>query len=236
MRVARGRAESLAADRAVTDHLIGHAAEAGEPALRVWYPHQHVAFGRRDATADSYDHAVTAAENLGYPTVERSVGGRAVAFTGGVLAFVLAEPANATEPGIQGRYEEAMDALATALRACGAGVQPGEPPDSFCPGTHSLQTDEGGDEQPGGKIAGLAQRVRRDVAVVAGVVVVRDADAVGDVLAPVYDALGVPFDRDSVGSIAAAAEETVDPGQMQAEIGAALVGDRPTARLNIRDT
>ncbi len=72
----------------------------------------------------------------------------------------------------------------------------GEPPDSFCPGTHSLQAT--------GKIAGLAQRVRRGVAVTAGVVVVSDHERIADVLEPVYDALGVPFDPNSVGSVASA--------------------------------
>lgn len=243
MRVATGSAEPLAADRAVTDDLVTYTADTGEPALRAWYPPAHVVFGRRDATADGYDRAVQAAENLGYTTVERAVGGRAVAFTGDVLAFVLAEPADVTAPGIEARYEETMDALHAALEDCGASVQRGEPPDSFCPGTHSLQVGGGvTDASVGGKIAGLAQRVRRTVAVVAGAVVVRNAEAVTEVIDPVYDALGIPFDPNSVGSVAAAIERddaddgAVDPAAVREEIEAALVGDRPTTPLNVRDT
>ena len=108
----------------------------------------------------------------------------------------------------------------------GVDASEGEPPDSFCPGTHSLQAD--------GKVVGIAQRVRQDVALTAGLVVVRDHDAVAAVLSPVYDALGVPFDPASVGSVARAGG-TVD-GLLDA-LETELVGPRSvTSRGHIRDT
>jgi len=57
-----------------------------------------------------------------------------------------------------------------------------------------------------GKLAGLAQRVRADAALVSGCVVVTptDAGAIAAVTEPVYDALSVRFDPASVGSVAAA--------------------------------
>lgn len=226
MRVCRGPTGSVDADRVLTEELVEHTDGTGEPALRVWYPTEHVAFGRRDATTDGYDRARRVARARGYPTVERAVGGRAVAFTGDVLAFVLAEPADATDPAIDARYEETMAALVAALSECGASVERGEHPDSFCPGTHSLQADRDVPDGGRGKIAGLAQRVRREVAIVGGAVVVRDADAVADVLAPVYDAIGVPFDRESVGSIASATDDAIDQAAIRDRIEAALVGNR----------
>lgn len=195
MRVFRGRADTIAADHERTDALVARAVERGEPALRVWTPHRQVAFGRRDVRADGYDEATAAAERRGYPAVERDVGGRAVAFSGSTLSVVHADP-DADRTAIQSRYEAATERVSRALASVGVDATDGEPSNSFCPGTHSLQAD--------GKLVGLAQRVRSDVAITAGVVLVADHDAVARVLAPVYDALGVPFDPDSVGSVARA--------------------------------
>jgi octanoyl-[GcvH]:protein N-octanoyltransferase len=202
MRVRRGRASTPAADRTVTTELVEQVASDGEPALRVWQPHRQVAFGRRDRHRDGYDEARAAASERGYAVTERAVGGHAVAFTGTTVAFVLAEPVADGRQCICDRYERATDPLVAAFEELGVAVEETEPPHSFCPGTHSLSA--------GGKIAGLAQRVRRDVATVAGVVLVSDHDAVADVLAPIYCALEIPFDPETVGSIARAGGES-DP-------------------------
>lgn len=199
--------------------------ETGEPGVRVWYPPDHVAFGRRDRTAEGYDRARRAAAERGYPTIERETGGRAVAFTAGVLAFVRTEPADPTAPAVGDRYERVLSALETALSGLAVRARRGEPPASFCPGTRSLQAD--------GKIAGLAQRITRGVGLVGGVLVVRDADAVAGVLSPVYDALGVPFDPESVGSLAGAAR---DGDAIRERIEAALVDDATTTIRRVRDT
>ncbi|PSQ61086.1 MAG: lipoate--protein ligase, partial [Halobacteriales archaeon SW_9_67_25] len=92
MRVLRGRARSVGGDRERTDRMVERAAETGEPALRVWTPHRHVAFGRRDTNADGYDRARDIAREQGYPSIERRVGGRAVAYTGSTVAFSRAIP------------------------------------------------------------------------------------------------------------------------------------------------
>lgn len=218
MRVLRERADTIAADHERTDAMVDRAVETGESTLRVWTPHAQVAFGRRDARADGYERARTVAEQRGYPAIERDVGGRAVAFTGSTVAFVHANP-DADRTAIQSRYERATDRLRDALGSVGIDARAGEPDASFCPGTHSLQAD--------GKVAGLAQRVRRNVAMTAGVVVVRDCDVVATVLAPVYDALGVPFDPDSVGSVAAAGG-TDDPGAVQRAVADAFASLRET--------
>jgi len=195
MRVLRERAESVQADRERTDRMVDRAAATGEPALRVWTPHRHVAFGRRDANAEGYDRARTLAREQGYPPVERRVGGRAVAYTGSTVAFSRAIP-GADRTAIGARYADAIGRVRDALATLGVDASEGEPDGAFCPGTHSLQAR--------GKLVGLAQRVRRDVAVVGGVVVVCDHAAIAAVLEPIYDALGVPFDSGAVGSVARA--------------------------------
>lgn len=225
MHVLRGTAESVQADRAATAALVSRTRESGERGVRVWYPPDHVAFGRRDRIAEGYDRARRIAAERGYPTIKRETGGRAVAFTGGVLAFVRTEPADPTAPTVGARYERVLSALEGALAGLDVRARRGEPPASFCPGTRSLQAD--------GKIAGLAQRITRGVGLVGGVLVVRDADAVAGVLSLVYDAMEVPFDPESVGSLAGAGG---DGNAVRDRIEAALVGDATTTIRRVRDT
>lgn len=218
MRVIRGRAVDPGADRAATRQLLERTAETGVPVLRVWRPHRSVAFGRRDANREGYDRAFRAAESRGYATVERSVGGRAVAFTGSTVAFVRAEPVAEARTGIQARYDRVSAEVSEALASLGVTVEPGEPDGAFCPGTHSLSAH--------GKIVGLAQRVRSDVALVSGIVVACDHEQLGDVLDPVYGALDIPFDRDAVGSVARAGGPT-DPDEIVTALQTTLA-ENPT--------
>ncbi|MFB6300868.1 MAG: biotin/lipoate A/B protein ligase family protein [Halobacteriales archaeon] len=192
MRVLRGRADRER-DRELTAVLAERAAEEDEPGLRVWTPHKQIAFGRRDVRADGYQQARELAIEHGYPPVERSTGGRAVAYTGRTVGFVLVQPIDDIRHGLAERYERATETAQRALWRLGVPAQRGEPDDAFCPGNHSLQWN--------GKIVGIAQRVRRDVATVGGIVVTDGHRAIGDVLAPIYDRLDIPFDPDSVGSI-----------------------------------
>ena len=219
MRIVRGSLPDAEADGAVTRRLADHVEASGEPALRVWTPPRQVAFGRRDATADGYESARAAAIDRGYQPVERSVGGRAVAYTGETVAFAYVVTTEGERDGIQTRYETVTKLLQRAFRDLGATVQRGEPVGAFCPGDHSLQN--------GGKIAGLAQRVRRESALVGGCVVAveRDEADLAAVLEPVYDALDVRLDPDSIGSVEGAGGPG-DVARVVAAVESAIVGDR----------
>lgn len=194
MRVVCGRRANPDGDRAVTDALVEYVEEGGEPGFRAWRPPRLVAFGRRDASSDGYDAARTVARNHDYVPVERQVGGRAVAYTGRTVAFAYAVPVEGTR-GVRARYRRVTGLVEQSLRSLGVPVRGGEPPGAFCPGDHSLQHD--------GKISGVAQRVRRNAALVGGVIVVSQSDeaALATVLQPVYDALDVAFEPSSVGSV-----------------------------------
>lgn len=225
--VVRGRAVDPAADRAVTAALVDRAAGRGGPAVRAWVPHRQVAFGPRDARAPGYDAACRAARRRGYRVVERRVGGRAVAYTGRTVAFVRAVPVDDPRTGLDDRYAAALDDVLDALRSLGATVERGEPRRAFCPGSRSVRVRDGG------KVAGLAQRVRGDAALVAGCVLVDDRAAQRAVLGSVYDALGVPLDRAAVGSLAAAGGPPA-PDRVARVLEATLTGDRP-ARVERAD-
>ena len=228
MRVYRGRADTIEADRTVSDRIVDWVADEREPAVRVWRPHRQVAFGRRDAQEDGYDRARELAEAHDFPTVEREVGGRAVAYTRSTVAFARVTPVDDIRSGLDDRYDAATADLLAALDGLGVDARDGEPPDSFCPGTHSVQTVGGGQAR---KLAGLAQRVHGDAAVVAGVLTVRDHDEIAAVLDPVYEALDVPFDPETVGSVARAGGDG-DPERVVRTVEGALA-DEPGEELKI---
>ncbi|GAA0275745.1 lipoate--protein ligase family protein [Halobacterium noricense] len=214
MRVLRGRADSPDADRAATRDLFDSVGETGEPAVRVWAPGHQLAFGRRDTNSDGYEAAREAAREHGFPPIERSVGGRAVAYTETTRAFARVTPVEGVRTGLQERYDAMVADVVDALAAVGVDAHEGEPPESFCPGDHSVSAD--------GKLAGIAQRVTKDAALTSGVLVVDDRDEIADVLSAVYPKLGVPFDPKSVGSVATAGGDTE---RVRDELESALVGD-----------
>ena len=218
MHVVRGSVADIDADRRVVRELAAVVQRIERPGVRVWTPPRQVAFGRRDAAAEGYARALQAAADRGYEPVERRVGGRAVAYTGETLAFVYAVPTGGARTGIEDRYEAATVTLEAALEAVGADVRPGEPPAAFCPGDHSLQAD--------GKVAGVAQRVSRGVALVGGCVVVAgDEVDIAGVLEPIYGLLGVGFDPETVGSVERAGGAG-DPDAVAAAVEQAFLDDR----------
>jgi lipoate-protein ligase A len=191
-----GRGPTPTADRERSLELLELTADRETPHLRVWRPPRHVAFGRRDCSREGYDRAREHVQQKDIPAIERTTGGHAVFFTGNTVSVVLATPIDDARSGITERYERATDRFRAGLSELGVDVTEGEPDGAFCPGTHSLSGE--------GKIVGLAQRVRRDVAVLAGIVVVSDHEEIDAVLGPVYDALDIPFETGSTGSIARA--------------------------------
>ena len=236
--VVRGCPDGIEADRELAEQLLEIAAEREEPGVRVWRPPRQLAFGRRDANEPGYGAAKSAASSRGFPPVERSVGGRAVAYDGDTTAaFAYAVPLSDPRLGLSERYDWAVDRLQNALESAGANVRRGEPPGAFCPGDHSLRAvrelcsvrdGQGSDQkrsETGGKVAGVAQRIGTESALVSGVVVIEDTTELREVLAAVYDRLELPFDPDSLGSVTAAGG-CDDPEAVVAEIESAFVDGR----------
>ncbi len=195
MRVVRGSLSDVEDDRRITRELVERTERTGERTIRVWTPPRQVAFGRRDATSDGYQRARRIASTSGYEPIDRSVGGSAVAYTGSTIAFAVCVPTDHDRCSIEHRYQDATERLLDAFESIGAAVARGEPPESFCPGDYSLQAD--------GKVAGIAQRVKRQSALVGGCIIALKTDerSISRVLEPVYDALEIPFAATSVGSL-----------------------------------
>ena len=216
-----GRGDSPAANQTALASLYERVGREKESAVWVWRPHRQVAFGPRDIRHDGYDTAVTEVKDQGFEVVERTVGGHPVAHTGDTLVFLRAIPIEDPRQGLHERYATMVGLIRAALTGIGVEVELGEPPASFCPGEHSLSAD--------GKVVGIAQRVTARYAVTSGVVIIDRPTAVAKVLEPVYTALELPFDPDTVGSIATAGGPADSTIVAKAITDALLDGHTPTA-------
>lgn len=183
-------------DTAVSRALLRQVARGEEPeTLRLYMPANVVAFGPQDTRADGYGRATAAARSAGFEAIERLAGGRAAVFHSGTIAFSWTMSDTVPREDVMARFDEAADIIMRALRFLGIDAQVGEVPGEYCPGQHSVNAR--GER----KLMGVGQRLIRGAAHVGGVVVVKDGGRIRDVLLPVYDALGVDWRPETVGSI-----------------------------------
>ena len=205
--------EPPALDTAVSRATLELVSQRKHPeTLRVHRPAPIVAFGPRDLVEPGAPAAVAAARARGFAAVERLAGGRAAVFHPGTVAFSWAIPDPSPREGIRARFDVLAGIAAEALRSMGVDARIGEVPGEYCPGEHSVNAR--GER----KILGVGQRVVAGAAHVGGVVVVSGAARVRDVLIPVYEALEIPWDPTTVGSV----EDEV-PGTGWDEVEAALL-------------
>jgi lipoate-protein ligase A len=188
--------EPPALDTAVSRATLELVSEGRHPeTLRLHRPAAIVAFGPRDLVERGAPAAVAAARAGGFAAVERLAGGRAAVFHPGTVAFSWAIPDPAPREGIRARFDLLAGMVAEALRSLGVDARIGEVPGEYCPGEHSVNA------RGKRKLLGVGQRVISGAAHVGGVVVVSGADRVREVLIPVYEALALPWDPATVGSV-----------------------------------
>jgi octanoyl-[GcvH]:protein N-octanoyltransferase len=166
----------------------------------------HVGVTRRDTIRPGFEDAVRAAGELGYPVLLRSSGGGATAADRGTFGFSIIRPVDETESGhtIRERYDEAAALVLGAFSRLGVVAEVGEVRDEFCPGDHSIRV---GDAEGGMKIVGIAQRITRRATSVGGIVLVEGERDLARVLERVYNAMHLPFRKESVGSLRRAGYE-----------------------------
>ena len=205
-------------DTAVSHATLRRVAEGLESeTLRLHRPGAIVAFGPRDRVAPGFPEAVAAAKEQGFASIERLAGGRAAVFHEGTVAFSWAIRDPSARERIRERFEELAEIMVEAFRSLGIDARVGEVPGEYCAGEHSVNA------RGRTKLMGVGQRIVKDAAHVGGVVVVTGGERVRDVLVPVYDALDLEWDPETVGSLA---EEV--PGltweQAEAAIAKAFAG------------
>lgn len=199
--------------------LLLHASDGliGET-FRLNRPGRVVAFGKRDTLASGYRSAVASARGLGYDAVERLAGGRAAVFHEGTLAFSWAVPDERPKETITARFETLSRLMVGAFRRLGVGTEVGEVPGEYCPGTYSVHAGNL-------KLMGVGQRLARSAAHVGGVIVVTRSAALREVLAAVYDALGLEWDPATAGAL-----EDVLPGVGLQDVEEAVLAELEESR------
>ncbi len=209
-----------AVSRAVLDRVA--AGELPETA-RIGRPGRVVAFGRQDTVSAGYREAVRAARAAGFEAVERLAGGRAAVYTGGTISFSRARADPDPPRHTAERFEEMAEIVRAALSRLGVDARVGEVAGEYCPGAFSVNA--------GGrvKLAGIGQRLISGAAHVGGVLVVTGSDEIRSALLPVYEALGIPWDPRTAGSV----EDEV-PGVTVEEAEAALLAEL-AERFDLRD-
>lgn len=189
--------EDGALDTAVSRALMLRVAAGELPeTLRIWRPGAIVAFGKRDAVSAGYPEAVGAARAGGYEAIERLAGGRAAVFHEDTIAFAHAIADPDPRSRVDERFDRTAGLMAAAFRRLGVDARVGEVPGEYCPGAHSVSA--GGSR----KLMGVGQRLVAGGVHVGGVVVVRGADRVREILLPVYAALALDWRPETTGSLA----------------------------------
>ncbi|MGB0120570.1 MAG: hypothetical protein WBP55_06430 [Solirubrobacterales bacterium] len=194
---------------------------AGERAatVRLSRPGRVVAYGRRDTKAPGYAEAVKAASEQGFPGMERLTGGRAAAYTEGALSLTLTIPDANPAERTNRRFEQAASIARQAFEGLGIEARVGEVPGEYCPGDYSVNA------RGRIKLAGIGQRMIKGAAHVGFVIVVKDSQLVRDVLDPVYRALGLEWNPQTVGAI-----EDELPGIGLGQVESALLHELETGR------
>jgi len=185
-----------ALDAAVSRAVMLRVAAGDLPeTLRIARPGTTVAFAKRDAVADSYENAVSAAREHGFEATLRLAGGRAAVFHDGTMEIGHAVPDDEPRAGIHDRFRNTADRLARALARLGVDARVGEVDGEYCPGRYSVNG------RGAVKLAGIGQRVVGGGSHTGVVLVVEGEDRINAVLGPVYAALGLTWDPAASGSV-----------------------------------
>lgn len=172
--------------------------------LQIGRPHRTVAFGKHDALTDGFDRAVAVAIEHGFDPTIRIAGGRAVAFHPQTLRFVWTVPSSEPVVGMQERFTTVARRVVATLESLGVRATIGEVAGEYCPGAYSVHVEGTG------KVMGVGQRLARNAAQVSGLIVVRWAAVVNEVLVPIYTALGLDMDPLLTGAVADAVDADIE--------------------------
>jgi lipoate-protein ligase A len=170
-----------------------------------------VAFSVLDRARPGFLEAVAAAHAQGWGAILRLAGGRAAVFHSETIAFAWCVPDPEPRGAIAARFDWMAGVVARALQSLGVDARVGAVPGEYCPGDHSVNA------RGQAKLMGVGQRLVKGAAHVGGVIVVRDAARVRDVLVPVYAAMGVAWEPATAGAV----EDEV-PGATREGVVAAL--------------
>ena len=183
-------------DTAVSQILLDRVSSGAQPpTLRLYVPGREVAFGKRDTVTPQYPDAVAAARAAGFASVQRLAGGRAAVFTEDTIAFSLALPDPDPRVTIYTRFDHITQMIVTTFARLGIASAVGELPGEYCPGQYSVHHEHRI------KLMGVGQRLAKRGAHIGGVITVNRPEVIRRALVPVYQALQLDWDPDTVGTL-----------------------------------
>jgi len=194
--IRQGYDDSDGLDTGVSDALLRRVGDGSAPeTFRISMPGNVVAFGKQDRIAPGFDRATELAGRHGFASVIRLPGGRAAVFHDEVISFSWTIPNADPIRDIRKRFALVAELVITTLAGLGIDASVGEIPGEYCPGEFSVSHDGSI------KLAGIGQRLTKGAAHVGGVLVVGGSQRIGEVLVPVYGALGIDWDPSTVGAL-----------------------------------
>ena len=185
-----------ALDTSISRVILDKVSQESMPeTLRIYTPPEVVAFGPLDTISAGYQTSVLEARSKGFEAIRRLAGGRAAVFHRGTIAFSWTIPDADPRANVDSRFNDASIILLSALRQLGVEARIGQVPGEYCPGRFSINA------RGKKKIMGVGQRLVSRAAHLGGVIVLANSDRIRDVLRPVYRALELNWDPNTVGSI-----------------------------------
>lgn len=199
IRICRDRVEADPILDTATSHAVLRRVARGEigETLRLYRPDPALMFSMLDAHRSGFEQAERQAQAAGFPGVFRLAGGQAALFHTECLAFAWSMPVTEMRDGIRSRFELVSQWICQSLIRVGVPARIGEVPGEYCPGEYSVNA------LGKAKLMGVGQRVIRGAAHVGGVIVVRQAERVREVLTDVYAALELPWKPETAGAVEA---------------------------------
>ncbi len=163
--------------------------------LRFRRPRPTAAFSPQDTTHPNYERIKQHARVNGFEPIERGTGGRLTMFDEQALAITIISPHVDPHQHTMKRYDIFADTIVEALVQLGIDARVGELPNEYCPGKFSINA--------GGriKLVGIAQRMNRRCIQMGAIIAVERSEKACVAIAETYDAMGLPFDRETYGAI-----------------------------------
>lgn len=176
-------------------HQLANLQPRDQGVLRFRRPRPTAAFSPQDTTHPNYERIRQHARVNGFEPIERGTGGRLTMFDEHALAITIISPHVDPHQHTMKRYGIFADAIVEALVQLGIDARVGELPNEYCPGKFSINA--------GGriKLVGIAQRMNRRCIQMGAIIAVERSEKACAAIAETYDAMGLPFDRETYGAI-----------------------------------
>lgn len=163
--------------------------------IRIFHATPTAAFSQRDTNNPGYDAAAAAVSAHGFVPMTRATGGNLALYDEGTLLvdFMSLHPDPRRDPLT--RFTLVSGFIAEFLCGIGIDAHVGEVDAEFCPGQFSVNAAHKR------KLVGIAQRISGNAFYVGLAITVQRATNAEAALATSYNALGLPFDPQTMGAI-----------------------------------